>query len=183
MGSVGGMAWEPMWADLAAQADAWDRADLEVEVAERVLIERSSVSWADRLRASVGQPVGVRTRGGRQWRGVVHACGHDFVALAAPTTSVPAHVIVACDAVVEVAGLPRAATPQAALGPSASRRSLAAVLRRIAGERVPVVVHLDDGSVCPGNLSAVGGDYVDLVDDRSDTRTLPVAAMVAVTPR
>jgi hypothetical protein len=177
------MAWEPMWADLAAQADAWDRADLEAEVAERVLIERSSVSWADRLRASLGQPVAVRTRGGRQWRGVVHACGRDFIALAAPATAFPAYVIVAGDAVVEIAGLPRAATPQSAMGPSAARRSLSAVLRRIAGEGVPVVVHLDDGSVCPGNLSAVGGDYVDLVDDRSGTRTVPVAAMVAVTQR
>jgi hypothetical protein len=177
------MAWEPMWADLAAQADAWDRADLEAEVAERVLIEQSSVTWADRLRACLGRPVSLRTRGGWQWRGLVHACGHDFVALAAPATTVPAQVIVAGDAVVEVAGLPRAATPQAALGPSAARRSLPAVLRRIAQEQVPVVLHRDDGSVCPGHVVAVGRDYVDVVDDRSVTLTVPVGVMVAVTPR
>jgi hypothetical protein len=177
------MAWEPLWADLAAQADAWDRADLEAEVAERVLIEQSSVTWADRVRAALGQPVSVGTRGGRRWRGVVHAYGQDFMALAAPAVTAPARVIVASDAVVEISGLPRAATPRGALGPSAARRSLSAVLRRIAAELVPVVLHRDDGSVCPGQVRAVGGDYVDLVDDRSVTLTVPLGALVAVTPR
>jgi len=177
------MAWEPMWADLAAQADAWDRADLETEVAERVIIERSSVSWADRVRAALGHPVSLGTRGGRRWRGVVHAYGRDFVALSAPAMTVPAQVIVATDAVVEITGLPHAATPQEALGPSAARRSLPAVLRRVSGERIPVLLHRDDGSVCPGEVVAVGRDYVDLVDDRSATLTVPVSAVVAITPR
>jgi hypothetical protein len=177
------MAWEPMWADLAAQADAWDRADLEAEVAERVVIEQSGVTWADRVRAALGHSVSIRTRGGRQWRGVIHAYGQDFVALAAPAMGGPTQVIVARDAVTEVAGLPRAATPQGALAPSTARRSLSAVLRRVSGELVPVLLHRDDGSVCPGEVSAVGHDYVDLVDDRSVTLTVPLRAVVAVTPR
>ena len=176
------MAWEPMWADLAAQADAWDRADLEAEVTERVLIEQSGVRWADRVYAALGHSVSLRTRGGGRWRGVVHAYGRDFVALAAPQMTVPATVIVASDAVVEVAGLPCAATPQGALGPSAARRTLSAVLRRISGD-MPVLLHRDDGSICSGEVAAVGGDYVDLVDDRGATLTVPLRAVAAVTPR
>jgi hypothetical protein len=177
------MAWEPMWADLAAQADAWERAEMESEVAERVLIERSSVTWADRARAALGLAVSIRTRGGGQWRGVVHACGDDFVALVAAAMTVPAQVIVANDAVVEIVGVPRAATPRSALGPSAARRSLSGVLRRMAGEPIPVLLHRDDGSVCAGEVSAVGHDYVDLVDDRSTSLTVPLRAVAAVTPR
>ena len=183
VGTVIPMAWDRLWADLDAQAEAWDRQDLDDEVAERVRIEDAAVAWMDRVRASIGAHVSVRTRGGRTWQGSVHVCGVDVVVLASPSPPGGTHVVIASTAVLEVTGLVRSSAPSESLGPTAAQRTLRSVLRQVATHGSPVAVHLTDGSLVPGQVQLVGSDYVEVVDGRAVALVVPLAGLAAITPR
>lgn len=177
------MRWDLLWSDLTSQADGWERADLEAEAVERELIESAAVTWADRLRGSVGRPLACRTRGGRVWRGTLVAHGADFVVLASADPAGPTHVALRSAAVRAVEGLSARAVPADAVGLVAARRSFGSLLRRMAADRLEVAVHLDDSRVQPGDLGRVGRDYVDVVDEGGRVTSVVVDGIVAVTPR
>jgi hypothetical protein len=181
--TLGCVRWDLLWADLTSQADAWERAELDGDVAERELIEAGAIVWMDRLRGSTGRPVTCRTRGGAVWRGQVHAHGADFVALASPGLDLPSHVVLRAGGIQAVVGLAGRAVPVEALGPVASRRTFASILRRAAVQRLGVAVHLDDGDVVAGDIGRVGRDYVDVADPASRVTSVVVDAIVALTPR
>ncbi len=48
------MRWNDLFADLENQAQAWERAELDVEVADRSRAEQATVALVDRLLAARG---------------------------------------------------------------------------------------------------------------------------------
>jgi len=179
--------WDELFADLEAQLDAQEAADLAGEVADRTRRERALVELADRLVAAQGRVLAAQLVGGTTVEGVVADVAQQWLVLHGPQG--PALVPVA--AVVGVLGLGSAA---ATTGRDAVRRriSLAAALRAVARDRSPVRVGLADGSVVTGTLDAVGADHADLAEHPVDeprrpgavrgVRTLPFAALAWVRP-
>jgi len=175
------MRWEKLWADLVAQADAWDREDFDAEVDDRERVEAATITLMDRLRACSGRRLQVQVRGGRRWDGILVAHGSDWVALEGAPDSGAWQVVIPEAAVLAVRGLSDRAVPAAALGPVAGRVSLAMVVRRAAQAAQQVCLHLDDGAVLRGDVGRVGRDYLDLVDDTGATWSVAADAIVGVT--
>lgn len=175
------MRWEKLWADLVAQADAWDREDFDAEVDDRERVEAAAITLMDRVRACSGHRLQVQVRGGRRWDGTLAGHGSDWVALEADPSSGASQVVIPEAAVLAVRGLSGRAVPAGAVGPVAGRVSLAMVLRRAAQGAQQVCLHLDDGRVLRGDVGRVGRDYLDVVDDTGTTWSVAASAIVGVT--
>jgi sRNA-binding regulator protein Hfq len=151
--------WESLFADLEAQFAAAEDAELVGEIADRTRREAATIRLADRLRGATGSLVRVHLRGGVTLTAVVGRVGNDWLLLEEPTG--PEHVIV-LDALTGVYGLPLAAAKSN--GAVAARLGLGYVLRAIARDRLPVTVHLVDGSTTTGTIDRVGKDYFELAE-------------------
>jgi hypothetical protein len=176
--------WERLFADLQAQLDAADAAELEAEVVDRTRRELATVALLDRLRAARGGDVTIETRSGVV-RGNLARCGADWVLLAEQGRD----LLVPMSAVVTVRGL-----PSFALGGDVdlvrSRLGLGYVLRVLARDRVPVSVGLVGGSGATGTVDRVGADHFELAEhdpaqprreaDVRGVRTVPFAAVDVV---
>jgi hypothetical protein len=155
------MRWQAMFADLEAQLDAADQAELAGEVADRSRREVARLRLADRFRMASGARLAVGLAGAGTVDGTVTAVGPDWVLLA--TTGQP-DALVALGAVEWVSGLAALAGQPSAAGAVGSRLDLGYVLRVVARDRAPVAIVLRDGIALGGTIDRVGADFVDLAE-------------------
>ncbi|TDE96087.1 hypothetical protein EXU48_07575 [Occultella glacieicola] len=165
------MSWDDLFADLQAQFLAHQRAEQGEVVADLVEAEAATTTFGDRMRAATGRSVTVRLLDGSDRRGVVTD--------AAPTWFVLAEgerrSLVRLDAVV-------AAWPLAGVAPAPGRVEqglrLGHVLRALAADGVPVVVHTL-GGMHRGRIVRVGADHLDLATGTA-ALVLPWTALLSV---
>ena len=166
------MRWERLFADLAAEIEATESAELESEIADRTRSERARLRLVDRLRGSVGRPLTVRVAGVGAVAGALRAVGADWF-LVRPDGG--ADRLVRTEALLEVAGLAPSSAAEETGSMVAARYSLAAVLRGLARDRTVVTMTLVDGSARTGVIEVVGADLVEISDRRYDEPGLAVA--------
>lgn len=178
------MRWDELFADLEAQLAGERREFLDAEVAERVRIERRSVTLVDRLRAHVGRGLALDV-GPAVVRGTVREVGSDFVLV---EDEGGGDSLVPVAALTSVAGLGRAVAP--APGAVLRRLGLASALRALVRDRAEVRVVTDSGEL-RGTPALVAADHIDLATlaagelDHGPTqvRTVPLAALRVVRSR
>lgn len=153
--------WERLFADMQAQAEAADRAELAGEVTDRTRREVALLRLVDRLRTTVGHQVAVRVPAREPVAGVLREVGPDWLLVGQVG---PTEVLVPLGAVTAVAGLgPFAASPGSE-GRVGAKLDLRYALRRLAVDRAPVDVALSDGSVVHGTCDRVGRDFLELAE-------------------
>ncbi len=160
------MRWDSLFADLEAQLEAERRTSLDAEVAERVRIERGSVSLRDRLRAHVGAAL-VLDVGRLTVRGTVATWGR--TSSSSPKRA-GGYAVVPLAALEAVSGLGRAVAP--APGAVLRRLGLASALRGLVRDRTEVRV-LTASTEVRGVPAAVAADHLDLVPLRAGDRDAP----------
>lgn len=156
-------------------------------VAELARAEEAMVGLVDRLRASAGEVLLVRTHDGEALSGAATQVADQWVLLTTRVGACEREVVVPVSSIDSVGGLGRrSAAPRHDV---ASRLTLAHVLRQLARDRVVVDVRTR-GGVWAGRVERVGADHLDLgavhgwgepVADR-DARcvTVPFSAVMAV---
>ena len=158
------MRWPSLFADLEAQLEAADAAELAGEVAERVRTEQARVSTADRLAAATGCAVTVTVPGVDRLHGRLDDAGPDWLLLSEDGGR---SALVPLAAVLAVSGVPRSG-PAPDQGPAATQVRRALDLRRalrgLARDRAGVAVWLRDGSALAGTVDRVGADHLDLAE-------------------
>jgi len=170
------MRWEALFADMEAQLDAAQAADLAAEVADLTRAERATVELRDRLRAAQGADVVILVMGG----GTVAGELLEVAAQWALVGEGMRRALVPLGAVVAVRGLAVRSAP--ATGEVARRLGLGSALRALARDRATVRV-TTDGAELAGRIERVGADHLDLaagVEGRRATAHLwavPFAAL------
>lgn len=180
------MRWRGLFEDLEAQYDAAQAAELTAEVAERSRREAALLLLGDRLVPAVGAQVQVHLPGVGIARGVLQACGVDWLLLEEAGRR---EALVPLAAVVGVtgAGARASAQDQSAV---AKRLDLRWALRGLARSRTPVTLTLLDGTAVHGTLDRVGADHLDLAEHGPEelrragavrqVRLVPLRALVVV---
>ncbi|MEO8889874.1 MAG: hypothetical protein ABI301_01820 [Jatrophihabitantaceae bacterium] len=181
------MRWSALFADLEAQADALEQAERAAEVQDRTRAEIGALTLVDRLRPAVGAAIRLWTAGAGALTGTLERLGPDWVLLEQDGGR---EVLVRLGAVTGIGGLGRAATVPGTLDAVTARLGLWFVLRRIARDRSPVVLHLSDATTLAATLDRVGSDYVEVAVHASgearraaavrEVRLIPMTALAAV---
>lgn len=165
------MRWDDLFADLQAQFEAAEGAQIPIEVAELAEAEIAGTRLADRWRARLGESLQIRLSDGSDREGEVADAAQEWVLLARGGR----RMLIPATAVVLVRTLgPSAPEPtavQRALG-------LGHVLRALAQERLEVVVHTTAGTY-RGRLARVGRDHCDLAGS-GGVVTISWAGLVSV---
>lgn len=167
------MRWSNLFDDLEGRGDALERAEREMEVADRTRAEVGQVMMLNRLRFNVGSRVSLRLVSAVGVVGTLERVGADWLLL-----STPNEVVVPMAAVSSVANLPWAAVSPEGVTVVSSRLTFASALRAIAVDRARVTVMLVDGSTVSGTPDRVGGDFVDIAVHHLDEA--PRAAAVTM---
>lgn len=151
--------WDALFADLEAEMAAADAADLRSEVADRTRREYASLRLVDRLRPALGHQVrlvlpatvvtGRLADLGGDWVLVDEGSGSALVPLA--------HIR-------SVAGLGALSAAPGSEGKVAGALDLRYALRRLARDRIEVVLSTVDGSVMSGTVDRVGADFVEIAE-------------------
>lgn len=161
-----------VFADLELEAEGLHLDQRAAEAADLAVAEYAGVTLAARLLGSVDAEVRLRLDGGLEVGGRVARAGDGWVVLRGQATwLVPAAAITTAEGLAARAVATEARTVLA-------RLSLASVLRRLAQERTPVLVHLRDASRLDGALARVGADFVEVAGPRA--RIVTFAALAAV---
>jgi len=164
--------------DLEGQAEALYAVEREAELADRSRAEYAAVTLASRLMASAGEEVAIDLAGVGRVAGTLQRVGTGWCLVRASGSD----WLVLLDAVVSVAGASDRSVPEVAWSPLA-RLGTGAMLRRLADEAVPSVVHTRDGGRRLASLTRVGRDFVEGVDDAGRGLLLPLATLAAVQSR
>ncbi|WP_296666184.1 hypothetical protein [Demequina sp.] len=168
------MRWELLFADLEARVDAAERADLDVEIAERTRDERAGIELAGRLVHARGESVTVTVRGGARVSGSIADAAGTWVLLA----TAGGDALVPLVAVAAIEGIGHRASP---LTHVETRLPVSSVLRELAETRAAVLVETDGGA-WQGRIAAVGSDHLDL-DGPGGLRAIPLRAVLVVRAR
>lgn len=180
--------WERLFADLEAELEAAEHADLEAEVADRARAELSRVRLVDRLRAVVDAELALTLPGAGLVRAVLREVGSEWLLVEEEPGR--RDVLIPLARVLAISGLGRAAAPPGSAGRVVSRLGLVTALRVVVRDRVPVVVVLVDGGAVHGTLDRVGADHVDVAEHPAGeprrpgavtgVRTVPLDAIALV---
>ncbi|MCI0688189.1 MAG: hypothetical protein L0Y54_13275 [Sporichthyaceae bacterium] len=184
------MRWEELFADLGAEFEALETADLAAEVSDRTRRELARIRLQDRLRAAQGAAVSVlldAVDGSQAVRGQLLDSGPDWLLVG--RGEVGTETLIPLATVSALTGLPAGASEPGSEGHVGSRLGLAHVLRGIARDRATVVLALRGGTVT-GTIDRVGADYLDLAEHPSEDprrprsvramRTVPFSAVLFV---
>ena len=178
------MRWERLFADLEAQLEASDAAELAGEVVERTRVEVGAIRLVDRLRAAVGGRLRLSCLGGEVVAGRLERVGPDWLLIAerADRSS-----LVPSGAVTAVAGLGALSAPPGSEGRVAARLDLRYALRGMARDRAPVTITLADATNVSGTVDRVGSDFIDVAEHPAgeprrpravrQVRTLPLGGL------
>lgn len=165
--------------DLEQQAEGLALAERDARVADLSRAEYGELDLASRLHAAVGAVLLLDVAGVGRLRGTVVRVGADWVLV-----DDGVHTWLVRQAALEqLRGLPDRAL-DAAARPVAARLGLGSVLRSIAADAEPVVVHGTSGGVLRGRVRRVGADFVevDTGEPAEAARSSAGAAGVAVLP-
>lgn len=174
------MRWDELFADIDAQWEAAEAAELTAEIADRARREAAQLGLADRVAAAVGTTVAVRLVTGEAVTGTATSTGPDWMLLAENGRS----TLVPLRSVLWVAGLGRHSVDPSQTSRVAAKLDLRYALRRLVRDRGDVLVGLTDSSRLTGTLVRIGSDFLDLaeLDTRDASRTaawtIPLASIV-----
>lgn len=184
------MRWEALFADLEAEFESGQAAELAAEVADRTRREVARVRLLDRLRASKDAPITAYLPAGLTATGTLSSVGPDWFLLREAVDGVAGREILVVLAAVQSLGGLGGRSVSTAPTALAARLDLRYALRGLARARVPVRLLLRDGSAVSGTLDGVGSDYLDLAEHEPGqprrpaavrgVRTVPLAALAAV---
>jgi hypothetical protein len=180
--------WEALFADLDAQWDAIEAAELAAEIADRGRREVGYLRLIDRLRPSVGHRLRVEIAGlGPVERGSVGGrlvgLGVDWL-LVQDDASV--ETLVPLWSVLTIRGLTGQSAHPGHEGRVGARMDLRYALRRVARDRSECRIVLTDGRAVNGTVDRVGADFVDIAEHGPgeyrrprdvEACTLPLAAI------
>ncbi len=158
------MRWDRLFADLTAELEASEQAELESEIADRTRSERARLRFVDRLRGSSGLPLVLRVLGGTTVSGSLRAIGPDWCLL----RDAAGDHVVRLGAVLDVVGLAARSVEPGSEGEVEARFALAAVVRRLARDRAVVTLLQIDGGLVTGTIDFAGADVLEVTDRRSD---------------
>ena len=170
------MRWDELFADLEVDADGLAQRERDAEIAERTRLELASLALLDRLRAGIGQRVGIDVLGAGRITGRISRVGPVWLLLDVDSRQGWA---VSLSAVTGVQGLQAAAHPQPA-GTSTGRATWASAFRSLSRDREVVLVRRIDGAAVRGVPARVGRDFVEVWERDDET---PVGQPAAGTPR
>jgi hypothetical protein len=183
--------WEELFADLTAEFEALESAELAAEVTDRTRREMARIRLVDRLRAAETRAVAVSLpalNGAQTISGRLLDVGPDWM-LVGPAEATM-EVLIPLVAVGSVIGLPSDAAEPGSEGQVRSRLGLAHVLRGIARDRAAVCLATRGGPMLTGTIDRVGADYLDLAEHAPDEprragsvraeRTVPFTAILFV---
>jgi hypothetical protein len=174
------VSWEQrllaLFDDLEQQAEGLALAERDGRVADLSRAGYGELDLLSRLHGAVGCPVLVRVTGLGQLRGTVVRVGADWL-LADDGRH---EWLVRLAAVEGVGGLPDRAVDPAAR-PVTARLGLGSVLRSVAEDAAPVVVHRVGGATRRARVRRVGRDFVELGPDEPAPAG-PVADQLEVVP-
>jgi len=151
------MRWQDLFADLEGQAQAFEKAELEAEVADRTRAEVGQLTLLNRLRAQLNEQVDLAVSGAGPLRGRLTQVGANWLLLSAPE-----EIVVPAAAITAVSNLPLSAVSPEGVGHIAGRLRMTAALRAIAIDRCAVTVLFRGGGTVTGTPDRVGADSVDL---------------------
>lgn len=181
------MRWERLFADLEAQLESVERAELESEVADRTRRELARVRLTDRLAGALHRQVTCHVVGTGPVHGSVSAVGPDWVLL---DEGAMRQALLPLGTVTGITGLGARARAPGSEGAVARRLGLSHALRALARDRSAVALGLVDATTVTGTIDGVGADFVDLAqhgagEDRragrvAGVRTVPHAALASV---
>ncbi len=179
--------WESLFADLDAQMEELEAAELASEVADRTRREIARFRLVDRLRPAFGHPVTVFTFGGGKLAGRVGGVGSDWLLVA---EDFRVEALVPLDAITGITGLGGLTASPGSEGKVAAKLTLGYALRGIARDRSPVLVALRDGTGVTGTIDRVGADFLEMAEhgpaeirrtrDIRGIRTVPFAGIAFV---
>lgn len=186
------MRWEELFADLTAEFEALESAELAAEVTDRTRREVARIRLVDRLRAAETRAVAVSLpalNGAAQTiSGRLLDVGPDWMLVGPAEATV--EVLIPLVAVGSVIGLPSDAAEPGSEGRVRARLGLAYVLRGIARDRAAVCLATRGGPMLTGTIDRVGADYLDLAEHAPDEprragsvraeRTVPFTAILFV---
>ncbi len=153
------MRWDGLFADLEAQAAALSVAERSAEVEDRTRSETGRLSIAERLRPAIGSQVRLRCLGGVAVAGHLRRAHPEWLLVEEPAGR---EALVACSAVVSVAGLGRFSAVPGSESAVQARLGLRYALRMVARDRSGLRMYLADASVLDGTLDRVGADFVEV---------------------
>lgn len=182
------MRWEELFADLTAEFEALESAELAAEISDRTRRELARIRLVDRLRAAESSAVAVTVQtlsGDQTVGGRLLDVGPDW--LLVERSDAPVEVLIPLSVVGTVIGLPSSASEPGSEGHVQARLDLAHVLRGIARDRAAVCLAIGGGRMLTGTIDRVGADYLDLAEHAPDeprragnvraVRTVPFAAI------
>lgn len=146
--------------DLEQQAEGLALAERDAQVADLSRAGYAELDLIARLHGAVGHAVELSVAGLGRLRGTIVRVGAGWLL----TDDGHHEWLVRQGALAELRGLPERAVDEAAR-PATARLGLASVLRSIADDAAPVVLHGTDGDVRRVRLRRVAADFVELEAD------------------
>jgi len=146
--------------DLEQQAEGLALAERDAQVADLSRAGYAELDLLSRLHGAVGHAVVLSVAGLGRLRGTVVRVGSGWLL----TDDGHHEWLVSQAALEEVRGLPERAVDEAGR-PATARLGLASVLRSIAADATPVVLHGTGGGVRRARLRRVAADFVELEAD------------------
>lgn len=165
------MRWDELFAELEAEFLAAEREETDAEIVEMVQAELATISFVDRIRGRVGEPITVRLRNGENRSGVLHEANLAWLMLheGGRRFLIPYHGVAFAwplgGAAPELAGV-------------AARLTLGYALRTLAGSGLEVHVFSEGGEL-RGRIGRVGADSCD-IHAQTTVITVPWRAILSI---
>ncbi len=154
------MRWARLFADLEAQLEAADTADLVGEVASRTRHEVGQLTMVDRLGSAIGHPVRLTCSGVGEISGELRSIGAGWLLL---DEGLGREIVVNLAGLVAVQGVGQLSVT-AENTPVTRRLDLRYAIRGLAKDRSPLQVLLCSGDVLSGTFDRVGADFSELAE-------------------
>ncbi|MHA7241063.1 hypothetical protein [Arthrobacter sp. TMS1-12-1] len=170
------MRWDALFDDLESQLQAAAVTLQEGEIRERTRSEQARLTLVQRLLGQLDRPLGVSTRGGRSFAGVLTNVGSGWIALAVDGRS----VIVPLSSLQALRGLGRGVGQP--LSGVRARLGLGSALRVLSRDRAHIELWTGPPSTrYAGIIDRVGADFIELGTTGADPERRPGRGMDVLT--